>query len=562
MKPLRPMNIGDKLALALGCSALLILTATGIALTLFGRVTLADRATQIMQPYARLVSVGAETAVVFEDPLRAREILGTLRANPQIVSAEIVLRDGRQLAGYGNAEGVGAVVRPLGDDGVHLTAGSAELIQSLHDGARLRLVMGLDELNRQTRNLLLLFGGSLLTLVAAITFGLRVALQRMIVGPVSILAGRVEQVRARADYHQRVSTSGTDEVGRLGESFNAMLEAIQEREADLRRLNLFQRSILDNAAYGIIATDARGVVSSFNRAAEHLLGYTADEVVGKMMPTDWHDREEMAQRALKLSEELGEAVAPGFAVFTARLRHGLPEEREWTFIRKDGVRVPALLSVTPLRGADGQITGFLGLTYDLTERKQADEARRQSEARYRRIVDTAIEGVCSIGRDAAISFVNARMAEMLGCSCTEMLGRPLSDFMFAEDVPDHLTKLEDRRRGLSGNYERRFRRKNGEVVWTLVSASPVFDDKEVFLGSFAMFSDITKRKLAEEDLRRLKDELELRVRERTAELATKNEELERVNRLFVGRELHMVELKERLRKFEQPNREAEPSSTP
>jgi PAS domain S-box-containing protein len=326
--------------------------------------------------------------------------------------------------------------------------------------------------------------------------------------------------------------------------------ALRVSEEKLHKLTLLQQTILDNAAYGIISTDQEGVVSSFNRAAERLLGYSAGEVVGRQTPVCWHDPEEMARRALQLSDELHETVSPEFDVFAARPRRNLPEEREWTFIRKDGTRVPVLLSVTALRDGNGKITGFVGLTYDLTERKRAEDERLASDARYRRIVDTATEGICTLGPDTGIEFVNARMAEMLGYPREGVIGRLLSDFMFAEDVTDHLEKMENRRRGLAENYERRFRRRDGVAVWTLVSATPILEDDGHFLGSFAMFSDITERKLAEEELHRLKGELEQRVRERTAELEEKNAELEKMNKVFVGRELRMMELKERIKELE------------
>jgi PAS domain S-box-containing protein len=548
MNWLQRISIHNKLALALWGAALLAFVVTGVALALFGRFTLEGRARQIMEPYAHLVAIGVETAVAFEDPGRAREILATLRANPQILGAEIVLRDGRLLADYHT--GSKAAFHPFKTDGVYLYDNNAELQQRLQDDAHLRLVMNLDEFNRQTKNVLQLVGAGVLVLLVAITLGLRAALHRVIAFPIATLSETVEQVRTLADYHRRVAASGDDEVARLGRSFNAMMEAIQEREDDLRQLTLFQRTILDNVAYGIIATAPDGIVSSFNPAAERLLGYTAREVTGTQTPALWHDSAEMAQRALQLSGELGQTITPGFEVFAARPRRNLPEEREWTFIRKDGTRVPVLLSITSLRGENGQITGFVGLTYDLTERTRAEEERRESESKYRRIVDTAIEGICSLGPDGMTTFVNARMAEMVGYAGPEMIGRPLTDFMFEEDVPDHLKKMENRRRGLSESYERRFRRKNGETVWTLASATPVFDADRTFQGSFAMFTDITERLLAEEELRRLKDELEQRVQERTAELAAKNEELYKMNRLFVGRELRMMELKERIREFE------------
>lgn len=183
-------------------------------------------------------------------------------------------------------------------------------------------------------------------------------------------------------------------------------------------------------------------------------------------------------------------------------------------------------------------------------RRLAEEDLRGSEAKYRRIVDTAAEGIWQIGPDTMTTFVNARMAEMLGYSGEEMIGRPLTDFMVEEDAPDHLRRMENRRQGLPEHYERRFRGRDGATVWTLASATPIFDDEHHFQGSFAMFTDITERKQAEEELHRLKDDLERRVRERTAELEEKNSELEKLNRIFVGRELKMVELKERIRELE------------
>jgi len=175
---------------------------------------------------------------------------------------------------------------------------------------------------------------------------------------------------------------------------------------------------------------------------------------------------------------------------------------------------------------------------------------RESEARYRRIVDTASEGIWVVGPDIRTISVNARMAEMLGYPSEEIIGRPFTDFMFEEDLPDHLKKIENRRQGMSENYERRFRRKDGETLWTQASATPILDNEHRFIGSFAMFTDITDRKRAEETLNRLNEELEQRVKQRTVELEEKNKELNRMNKLFIGRELRMIELKKRIRELE------------
>jgi len=149
----------------------------------------------------------------------------------------------------------------------------------------------------------------------------------------------------------------------------------------------------------------------------------------------------------------------------------------------------------------------LQLVREMEERRQAELALRGSEKKYRRIVDTTSEGIWMLGPDTLGSFVNLRMGEMLGYPPEAFPGRPVTDFMFEEDAPDHLQKMENRRRGLSEHYERRFRRKDGKAIWTLAIANPILEDDGRFEGSFAMFTDITERKLAEEALQRLNREL-------------------------------------------------------
>jgi PAS domain S-box-containing protein len=190
------------------------------------------------------------------------------------------------------------------------------------------------------------------------------------------------------------------------------------------------------------------------------------------------------------------------------------------------------------------------LEAEIDGHRWAEAALRESEARYRRIVDTANEGIWALGPDSMTTFVNARMVELVGHPAAEMIGRPVTDFMFPEDAPDHHQKMENRRQGIAEHYERRFLCSDGETVCCLASAAPIFDDSHCYQGCFAMFTDITERKLADEELRRLKGELELRVLERTAELEAKNADLEKMLKAFVGRELKMIELKERIRALE------------
>ncbi len=150
----------------------------------------------------------------------------------------------------------------------------------------------------------------------------------------------------------------------------------RQAEEEIKSRAGWQKAVLDYAGFAIIATTPDGVIQTFNCAAERMLGYRGEEVIGKATPAVIHDPEEVADRAKTFSNELGERIEPGFEVFVAKARRDLPNEHEWTYIRKDGTRFPVLLSVTALRSSSGEINGFLGMALDITHRKQSEAALR------------------------------------------------------------------------------------------------------------------------------------------------------------------------------------------
>lgn len=150
---------------------------------------------------------------------------------------------------------------------------------------------------------------------------------------------------------------------------------------------------------------------------------------------------------------------------------------------------------------------------------------KESEASYSRFVNLSNEGVWGLDADGKTSFANARMAQMLGYTIEEMMGHQVTDFMFEEDVPDYLEKMSKGFKGVPTPYERRYRRKNGEMLWALVAATGIHDEEGNFIGGFGMVTNITEKRRAEEDLRSLNEELEARVIERTQELQESHVEL-------------------------------------
>jgi PAS domain S-box-containing protein len=146
----------------------------------------------------------------------------------------------------------------------------------------------------------------------------------------------------------------------------------KQAERQLRETLTLQRTILNSASHAIISSSPDGVITLFNPAAEQLLGYTAAEVVGRRTPELIHDPIELAERAAALSLELGRTIRFGFEVVTASARLGPPSSEEWTYVRKDGGRVPVNLVVSALRDEGGGIGGFLCMATDITARRQAE----------------------------------------------------------------------------------------------------------------------------------------------------------------------------------------------
>src|SRR5438270_488181 len=151
------------------------------------------------------------------------------------------------------------------------------------------------------------------------------------------------------------------------------MSALSEETA-LLKTGAFQNAIFNSANFSSIATDDKGVIQLFNVGAERMLGYTALEVVDKITPADISDPQEVIARAKALSLELATSITPGFEALVFKASRGIEDIYELTYIRKDGSRFPAVVSVTALRGDHGGIIGYLLIGTDNTARKQAEEA--------------------------------------------------------------------------------------------------------------------------------------------------------------------------------------------
>ncbi|MEW6442052.1 MAG: PAS domain S-box protein [bacterium] len=232
-----------------------------------------------------------------------------------------------------------------------------------------------------------------------------------------------------------------------------------------------------------ISRMADGRIIDANPAVLAIMGYTHEEAVGRT------------------THELGMWVCPPERERLVRTlaEQGRVRDTELRLRRKSGEIVDVLLSAEPIELAGEQV--MLSLLQDITDRKRVEQTLRESEERYRHIVETANEGIWSMDAEHRTTFVNLAMARMLGYEAGEMAGVPLEDFLFPDELEDHQRRMEVRHQGKDGRYERRFRRKDGGACWCLVSATALRDDQGRFAGSFAMLTDITARVVAETRLR-------------------------------------------------------------
>ena len=227
-----------------------------------------------------------------------------------------------------------------------------------------------------------------------------------------------------------------EEVARRRQSELALQDAKDglEREVEARTLELSRateqlRDVLAAAAdFSIISTDMVGVITLFNKGAENLLGYRAEEVVGKQTPALFHLPDEAAARSLELSKDFARPIE-GFRVFVEIPEREGSETREWTYKRKDGLNVPVSLTVTALRNDSGEVTGYLGIAEDITDRKQAETALLEQARHTQAILDNIVDGIVTINQQGIIESFNPAASAIFGYTPDEVVGCNVSMLM-------------------------------------------------------------------------------------------------------------------------------------
>lgn len=240
-------------------------------------------------------------------------------------------------------------------------------------------------------------------------------------------------------------------------------------------------AIFDTVANLIVVLDRDGRVVKFNQACEQLTGRSRKEVVGRFI---W-------DFALPPAE-----VERSKAVFARMNDEGVPADYENEWLTPTGRRT-IHWSSTGLLDEAGQVRFVVGTGRDVTDRIEAERLLRQSERRFRNIVETAQEGIWTIDADAYTTYVNRRMEQMLGYEPGEMQGRQIYEFMEPAMRPQAEARMEERRQGIRYVHEFPLKRKDGTQVWMLLSASPLVDESGALTGTLGMLADISALKRAQ-----------------------------------------------------------------
>jgi diguanylate cyclase (GGDEF)-like protein/PAS domain S-box-containing protein len=259
-----------------------------------------------------------------------------------------------------------------------------------------------------------------------------------------------------------------------------------ERKGAEERIR-FQARLLDAVGESVIATDVEGKAIYWNRAAEVLYGWSEEEVIGQTL-AEFVISKDLRERAAEIRSEL---------------RKGKSWSGEFIVQRKDGTTFPAMVTSTPVHDERGSLVGMIGVSADITERKQVEEALKESEERFRSTFDEASIGMAVNSFDGRFLQVNRTLCEMLGYSEEELLGTNFQAITHPDDLDISVGQVQRLLEGELGGYqiEKRYLHAEGYPVWVSLSVSLAKDSENCPLHLIAQMQGFSKRKQTDDALR-------------------------------------------------------------
>jgi len=290
--------------------------------------------------------------------------------------------------------------------------------------------------------------------------------------------------------------------------------ARKQAEEALLKAGALQSAIFNSANFSSIATDAKGVIQIFNVGAERMLGYAAADVMNKITPADISDPLEVIVRAKALSAEVGATIAPGFEALVFKASRGIEDIYELTYIRKDGSRFPAVVSVTALRDAQGRIIGYLLIGTDNTARKEVEAEQKRLDQRLRdqqfytrSLIESNIDALMTTNPEGIITDVNQQMEALTGCTRDELIGAPFKSYFTDPERAEAGINRVLREKKVT-NYELTARNREGGETVVSYNATTFYDRDRRLQGVFAAARDVTESKRLEQALQEKNVELQ------------------------------------------------------
>ncbi|KXS31213.1 MAG: histidine kinase [Candidatus Gallionella acididurans] len=256
------------------------------------------------------------------------------------------------------------------------------------------------------------------------------------------------------------------------------------------------------------------MIQIFNVGAERMLGYAAADVMNKITPADISDPQEVIARAKALSAELGTKITPGFEALVFKASRGIEDIYELTYIRKDGSRFPAIVSVTALRDAQNAIIGYLLIGTDNTARKQVeaeqkllDQRLRDQQFYTRSLIESNIDAIMTTDPSGTITDVNKQMEVLTDCTRDELIGAPFKKYFTDPERAEAAIKQVLSEKKVT-DYELTARARDGKETVVSYNATTFYDRDRKLQGVFAAARDVTERKRLDQVLQEKNVELE------------------------------------------------------
>ena len=279
------------------------------------------------------------------------------------------------------------------------------------------------------------------------------------------------------------------------------------RNEALLKAGALQSAIFNSANFALIATDEKGIIQLFNIGAERMLGYAAAEVVDKISPAHISDAQEVIARAVVLSREFATAIAPGFEALVFKAARAIEDNYELTYLRKNGTRLPVILSVTALRDAAEKIIGYLLIGSDNSARMDVEDRLRWTEESFHLMVESVTDySIVMLDPQGRIMSWNSGAQRIKGYSAEEIVGQSFTRFYSSKDAERGAPTRDLEAARTRGRFEDegwRMRR-DGSTFWANIVLTAVLDHVGNLRGFAQLTRDLTGRRQADDEIAKAK----------------------------------------------------------